>query len=71
MKETIAVPETSDTIRERLTEINKEHAEFLDRLYDWQANQCHEEAFDIYTSLDETVPMSSAMKKVHVVCALS
>jgi hypothetical protein len=67
MKETLAVTETSATIRERIAEINKEHAEVLAKLYEWQAHQCHEEAFDAYTSIDESVRLSSATTKVRVV----
>jgi len=63
MKETLAVTETSTTIRERIAGINKEHAGVLDKLYEWQARQCQEEYFDTYASLDDSVRFSNVTTK--------
>jgi len=63
MQEAVATPESSASIRERLSEVNKEHCHTLRKLYEWEAAQYHEEVAERRACFEDAMPYTETERK--------
>lgn len=57
MKEEMSVPESSATVANRITELKTRHASETNKLFDVQADEYYEDAWNAYVAKDDAVDL--------------